>query len=73
MAARLGIARPTWNRIRNGRLPLTGTLAIRAAGVWPELSRDLLDRADAASRSVLTADKTESARAVADASQMGVE
>lgn len=45
MAARLGISRPTWNRVRNGRLPLTDEVAMRAAGLWPELTRDLLERA----------------------------
>lgn len=45
MATRLGLSRPTWNRVKNGRLGLTDEVAVRAAGVWPELTRDLLDRA----------------------------
>lgn len=49
VAERLGIARPTWNRIRNGHLPFGDHLAVRAAGCWPELTRDLLDRAAAVS------------------------
>lgn len=47
MAARLGISRWMWNRIRNGHKPFDDKLAVRAAGVWPELTRDLLDRASA--------------------------
>lgn len=47
MAARLGTSRPTWNRIRNGKLPLTEKVAMRATGLWPELTRDLIDRAAA--------------------------
>lgn len=45
MAARLGLSRPQWNLIRNGRRPLTHAVALRAAGAFPELTRDLLDRA----------------------------
>lgn len=48
MASKLGISRPTWNRVRNGRLPLTDEVAMRAAGQWPELTRDLLNRAASA-------------------------
>lgn len=47
MADRLGIPRPVWNRIKNGHRPLTDRIALRAAGQWPELSKDLLDRATA--------------------------
>lgn len=43
MAARLGLSRPQWNLIRNGRRPLTNAVAMRAAGAFPELTRDLLD------------------------------
>lgn len=49
MAALLGVSRPTWNRIRNGHLRFGDHLAVRAAGLWPELTRDLLDRAAAVS------------------------
>lgn len=44
MAARLGIARPTWNRIKNGHLRVSDLVAVRAAGAFPELTRELLDR-----------------------------
>jgi hypothetical protein len=47
MARLLGIPRPVWNRIKNGHRPLTDRHAMSAAGQWPELSRDLLDRATA--------------------------
>lgn len=57
MAARLGVSRPTWNRIRNGHLSFGDALAVRAAGVWPELTRDLLDLASA-SVSVRTEQET---------------
>lgn len=56
MAKRLGISRPTWNRVRNGHLPLTDEVAVRAAGLWPELTRELLDRAAA---SVTNASQTD--------------
>lgn len=45
MALRLGLSRPQWNLIRNGRRPLTHAVALRAAGAFPELTRDLIDRA----------------------------
>jgi hypothetical protein len=47
MAARLGISRSAWNLIRRQKLALGHGVAVRAAGAWPELSRDLLDRASA--------------------------
>lgn len=47
MAERLGVSRPWWNRVKNGHLTLTDEVAVRAAGLWPELTRDLLDRAAA--------------------------
>ena len=47
MAEKIGLSRPTWNRVKNGRLALTDEVAVRAAGLWPELTRDLLDRAHA--------------------------
>jgi plasmid maintenance system antidote protein VapI len=50
MAARLGVSRPWWNRVKNGRLPFTDEVAVRAVGVWPELTRDLLDRAQSSVR-----------------------
>ena len=43
MAARLGLSRPQWNLIRNGRRPLTHAVAVRAAGAFPELTRALID------------------------------
>ena len=45
MAALLGLSRPQWNLIRNGRRPLTDAVAMRAVGAFPELTRDLLARA----------------------------
>lgn len=45
MAALLGCSRPTWNLVKNGRKPLHESTAIRAAGAFPELTRDLLDLA----------------------------
>jgi plasmid maintenance system antidote protein VapI len=45
MAARLGISRPQWNLIRNGRRVLTHQVAVRAAGAFPELTRSLLEMA----------------------------
>jgi len=47
MASRLGISRSAWNLIRRNKLALGDGVAVRAAGAWPELSRDLLDRASA--------------------------
>lgn len=52
MAQRLGCSRPYWNLIRNGKRPLTHELAVRAAGTWPELTRHLLDMAEASVMSV---------------------
>lgn len=45
MAQRLFCSRPLWNRVKNGRMPLSDDLAVRAAGAFPELTRELLDRA----------------------------
>lgn len=42
MAERLGCSRSLWNQVRRGRMPLSHELAVRAAGAFPELSRDLL-------------------------------
>lgn len=47
LAARLGISRWLWNRIKNGHKPVTSEVAVRAAGAFPELTRELLDRAAA--------------------------
>lgn len=47
MADRLGLSRPTWNLIKNGRVRLSGEVAIRAAGAFPELADDLLELAAA--------------------------
>ena len=51
MAARLGVSRSRWNAIRNGKQSLSDNLAIIAAGVWPELTRTLLERAASAASS----------------------
>lgn len=51
MAEQLGISRSAWNLIRNERMALSGDVAITAAGVWPELTRDLIDRAEQAALS----------------------
>ena len=42
MAARLGIARSTWTDVRNGKLPLSAKVQMRAAKAFPELLGDLL-------------------------------
>jgi plasmid maintenance system antidote protein VapI len=42
MAEKLGCSRPSWNLMKNGHRELRDEWAVRAAGVWPELSRDLL-------------------------------
>lgn len=49
MAERLGCSRPRWNMVKNGKRTFGEDMAVRAVGVWPELTRDLLDLA-AASR-----------------------
>jgi plasmid maintenance system antidote protein VapI len=48
MAALLNVPRSTWNRTKNGHVPLTDAMAVRAAGLWPELTRDLLERSASA-------------------------
>lgn len=45
MGSRLGVSRSRWNAIRNGKQTLSDNLALAAAGVWPELTRELLNRA----------------------------
>lgn len=45
MADRLGVSRPMWNLVKNGRLRFTERWALRAAGAFPELSRELLELA----------------------------
>lgn len=60
MSARLGISRPQWNLIRNGRRPLTHQVALRAAGAFPELTRALIEMA-ADSVSTPTNTRTENA------------
>lgn len=55
MAFRLGLSRSHWNLIKNGRRSLTHAVAVRAAGHWPELTRDLLDMAVSVSTSTNTA------------------
>lgn len=42
MAARLGIARSTWTDVRNGKLPISAKVQMRAARAFPELLGDLL-------------------------------
>lgn len=42
MASRLGIGRSTWTEVRNGRLPLSERVQMRAANAFPELLGDLL-------------------------------
>lgn len=63
MAERLGISRSAWNLIRNGKLELSDAVAVTAAGVWPELTRDLLDRAEQAAVSVADSRSTTSVEA----------
>lgn len=58
MAARLRCSRPLWNRVKNGHMLLSDDLAMRAAGAFPELTRDLLDRAEASVRTVTNTAKT---------------
>jgi transcriptional regulator with XRE-family HTH domain len=59
MADKLGCSRPTWNLIKNGRRSLDADTAVRAAGVFPELSKDLLDMAaDRAVSVANTGDRT---------------
>lgn len=45
MGSKLGVSRSRWNAIRNGKQTLSDNLALTAAGVWPELTRELLNRA----------------------------
>jgi plasmid maintenance system antidote protein VapI len=52
MALRLGCSRPYWNMIRHGKRTFPSDMAVRAAGVWPELTRHLLDMAEDSVRSV---------------------
>jgi transcriptional regulator with XRE-family HTH domain len=42
MADRLGIGRSTWTELRNGRLPLSERVQMRAVRAWPELLAELL-------------------------------
>ncbi len=42
MAALLGIGRSTWTEVRNGRLPMSSRVQMRAAKAFPELLGDLL-------------------------------
>lgn len=42
MASLLGIGRSTWTEVRNGRLPLSERVQMRAAKAFPELLGDLL-------------------------------
>lgn len=45
MAERLGLSRSHWNLVKNGHRSFTHEMAVRAAGQWPELTRDLLEMA----------------------------
>jgi transcriptional regulator with XRE-family HTH domain len=42
IAERLGIARSTWVDVRNGNLPLSERVQMKAARAFPELLADLL-------------------------------
>lgn len=44
-AARLGISRPLWNRIKHGHMTVSERVAMKAAGAFPELMPLLLDAA----------------------------
>lgn len=59
MGKRLGVGRSRWNAIRNGKQPFSDNLAFAAAGVWPELTRDLIERAASAVPSLTPAPTTE--------------
>lgn len=61
MGARLGVSRSRWNAIRNGKQSLSDNLAMVAAGVWPELTRTLIDRAASAATTQTTAPSSEPA------------
>lgn len=52
MAAKLGISRSAWSLIRRDKMPLSDAVAVRAVGAYPELTRDLLDRAESTAVSV---------------------
>ena len=45
MAERLGCSRSYWTLIRLGQRDFPTAMAVRAAGIWPELTRHLLDMA----------------------------
>lgn len=59
MGRLLGVSRSRWNAIRNGKQPLSDNLALAAAGVWPELTRDLIDRAASVASSVTIPNRSE--------------
>lgn len=59
MGALLGVGRSRWNAIRNGKQTLSDSLALVAAGVWPELTRSLIDRAASAASSQTNGDASE--------------
>lgn len=40
-AKKLGITRPHWNGIKNGRFPISDSVKKRAAGLWPTDLADL--------------------------------
>lgn len=61
MAFRLGCSRPYWNLIKNGNRPMTHDLAVKAAGAWPELTRHLLDMAEASVMTVANTPQKEAA------------
>jgi len=42
MATRIGIARSTWTEIRNGRLPLSERVQMKATRAFPQLLAELV-------------------------------
>jgi hypothetical protein len=59
MGGVLGVSRSRWNAIRHGKQTLSDNLALTAAGVWPELTRDLIDRAASAAPTVTATGRQE--------------
>lgn len=61
MAERLGCSRPLWNLIRRGKAEISGDLAVRAVGAFPELTVDLLGMAQDSAKTVAIARKKRAA------------
>jgi hypothetical protein len=59
MGRLLGVSRSRWNAIRHGKQTLSDNLALTAAGVWPELTRDLIDRAASSAPTVTATGRQE--------------